>query len=373
MLASLILIKTILGIVGVIKLTNIHKVYQIDKNREFEALKGIDLTIEKGEIFGVIGLSGAGKSTLIRHINMLERPTVGTVEVDGKVMNELNPKELSIARRSIGMIFQQFNLLSSMTVEQNVAFPLEMDESIDKNTIKARVLELLKMVGLEDKAQVYPAQLSGGQKQRVGIARALASNPKVLLCDEATSALDPKTTSSILKLLLDLRKKLNLTIVIITHQMEVIKECCDRVAVIDGGLISEIGTTLEIFANPKQPLTKRLVTAAVRKDITDLLSYTTLYPYYREGYRALVELLFLGNKAEDPVIIEVAKKTSASISILAGAINHIQSKPLGILVVAIGGDKNTIDTTIEEFKSRVYKLEFLGYEDLEATLANNQE
>ena len=226
-----------------------------------------------------------------------------------------------------------------------------MDESIDKNTIKARVLELLKMVGLEDKAQVYPAQLSGGQKQRVGIARALASNPKVLLCDEATSALDPKTTSSILKLLLDLRKKLNLTIVIITHQMEVIKECCDRVAVIDGGLISEIGTTLEIFANPKQPLTKRLVTAAVRKDITDLLSYTTL----------------------DPVIIEVAKKTNASISILAGAINHIQSKPLGILVVAIGGDKNTIDTTIEEFKSRVYKLEFLGYEDLEATLANNQE
>lgn len=240
-----------------IKLTSIRKTYKIDKHYELEALKGIDLEIKKGEIFGVIGLSGAGKSTLIRIINMLERPTSGSVVVDGEEMTALNARELSLARRSIGMIFQQFNLLSSMTVEENVAFPLELDEKMSKEDIHKRVMELLEMVGLADKAGVYPAQLSGGQKQRVGIARALASNPKVLLCDEATSALDPKTTSAILKLLIDLREKLGLTIVIITHQMEVIKECCDRVAVIDGGLISEMGSTLEVFANPKQELTDR--------------------------------------------------------------------------------------------------------------------
>ena len=244
---------------------------------------------------------------------MLERPTSGSVVVDGQEMTALNASELSKARRSIGMIFQQFNLLSSMTVAENVAFPLELDESMSKEAIHKRVMELLDMVGLADKADVYPAQLSGGQKQRVGIARALASNPKVLLCDEATSALDPKTTSAILKLLLDLRAKLDLTIVIITHQMEVIKECCDRVAVIDGGLISEMGPTLEVFANPKRDLTRRLVTAAVRKDIVDLLSYSQLHTEYKEGARAWVELLFLGDKANDPVLVEVAQQTGASI------------------------------------------------------------
>ena len=345
-----------------IKLTSIHKIYKLDKHQELHALKGIDLEIKKGEIFGVIGLSGAGKSTLIRIINMLERPTSGSVVVDGQEMTALNASELSKARRSIGMIFQQFNLLSSMTVAENVAFPLELDESMSKEAIHKRVMELLDMVGLADKADVYPAQLSGGQKQRVGIARALASNPKVLLCDEATSALDPKTTSAILKLHLDLRAKLDLTIVIITHQMEVIKECCDRVAVIDGGLISEMGPTLEVFANPKRDLTRRLVTAAVRKDIVDLLSYSQLHTEYKEGARAWVELLFLGDKANDPVLVEVAQQTGASISILAGAINHIQNEPLGILVVAIVGHQDMIETTLKEFEQRVFKTKFLGYE-----------
>lgn len=230
-----------------IKLENIHKVYQLDKNHSLHALKGINLTINKGEIFGVIGLSGAGKSTLIRIINMLETPTEGRVIIDGEDITDYKEVQLRKVRQSIGMIFQQFNLLSSMTVAQNVAFPLELNSQNDKTTIKAKVKELLEMVGLADKADVYPAQLSGGQKQRVGIARALATNPKILLCDEATSALDPKTTSSILKLLQDLKKKLNLTIVIITHQLEVIKECCDRVAVIDGGLISEIGKTIDVL------------------------------------------------------------------------------------------------------------------------------
>lgn len=345
-----------------IKLTSISKIYKLDKHRELEALKGIDLEIKKGEIFGVIGLSGAGKSTLIRIINMLERPTSGSVVVDGKEMTTLNAKELSLARRSIGMIFQQFNLLSSMTVEENIAFPLELDENMSREDIHKRVMELLEMVGLADKASVYPSQLSGGQKQRVGIARALASNPKVLLCDEATSALDPKTTSAILKLLIDLRKKLDLTIVIITHQMEVIKECCDRVAVIDNGAISEIGSTLEVFANPKQELTHRLVTAAVRKDITDLLSYSKLHKDYKDGARAWIELLFLGNKANDPVLVDVAKLTGASISILGGAINHIQNEPLGILIAAVGGDGAKIDETLKEFEKRVYKTKLLGYE-----------
>lgn len=345
-----------------IKLTSISKIYKLDKHRELEALKGIDLEIKKGEIFGVIGLSGAGKSTLIRIINMLERPTSGSVVVDGKEMTTLNAKELSLARRSIGMIFQQFNLLSSMTVEENIAFPLELDENMSREDIHKRVMELLEMVGLADKASVYPSQLSGGQKQRVGIARALASNPKVLLCDEATSALDPKTTSAILKFLIDLRKKLDLTIVIITHQMEVIKECCDRVAVIDNGAISEIGPTLEVFANPKQELTHRLVTAAVRKDITDLLSYSKLHKDYKDGARAWIELLFLGNKANDPVLVDVAKLTGASISILGGAINHIQNEPLGILIAAVGGDSAKIDETLKEFEKRVYKTKLLGYE-----------
>ena len=345
-----------------IRLTSISKIYKLDKHRELEALKGIDLEIKKGEIFGVIGLSGAGKSTLIRIINMLERPTSGSVVVDGKEMTTLNAKELSLARRSIGMIFQQFNLLSSMTVEENIAFPLELDENMSREDIHKRVMELLEMVGLADKASVYPSQLSGGQKQRVGIARALASNPKVLLCDVATSALDPKTTSAILKLLIDLRKKLDLTIVIITHQMEVIKECCDRVAVIDNGAISEIGPTLEVFANPKQELTHRLVTAAVRKDITDLLSYSKLHKDYKDGARAWIELLFLGNKANDPVLVDVAKLTGASISILGGAINHIQNEPLGILIAAVGGDSAKIDETLKEFEKRVYKTKLLGYE-----------
>lgn len=345
-----------------IKLTSIRKIYKLDKHRELEALKGIDLEIKKGEIFGVIGLSGAGKSTLIRIINMLERPTSGSVVVDGKEMTALNAKELSLARRSIGMIFQQFNLLSSMTVEENIAFPLELDENLSREDIHKRVMKLLDMVGLADKASVYPSQLSGGQKQRVGIARALASNPKVLLCDEATSALDPKTTSAILKLLIDLRRKLDLTIVIITHQMEVIKECCDRVAVIDNGLISEIGPTLEVFANPKQELTHRLVTAAVRKDITDLLSYSKLHQAYKTGARAWIELLFLGSKANDPVLVDVAKLTGASISILGGAINHIQNEPLGILIAAVGGDSAKIDETLKEFEKRVYKTKLLGYE-----------
>lgn len=345
-----------------IKLENIHKVYSLGKNQTLHALKGISLTINKGEIFGVIGLSGAGKSTLIRIINMLETPTEGRVIIDGEDITDYKEVQLRKVRQSIGMIFQQFNLLSSMTVAQNVAFPLELNKENDRETIKNKVKELLKMVGLEDKADVYPSQLSGGQKQRVGIARALATNPKILLCDEATSALDPKTTSSILKLLQDLKKKLNLTIVIITHQLEVIKECCDRVAVIDEGLISEMGNTIDVFANPQKDLTKRLVSAVVRKDLNDLLEYTKLYDTYQQNSRAWFEVLFLGDRAEDPVIVDVAQKLGIKIGIMAGQINHIQNEPLGVLIVAVEGNEDLIAKTKEELEKRVYRVKLLGYQ-----------
>ena len=345
-----------------IKLTGIHKTYVLDSGEEVKALRGIDLEINDKEIFGVIGLSGAGKSTLIRIINMLERPTSGTVEVNGVDLTSLPERRLREERSKIGMIFQQFNLLSSLTVAQNVAFPLTLGKKKPSAAEqRARVMELLKLVGLEDKADVYPAQLSGGQKQRVGIARALATSPKILLCDEATSALDPKTTASILKLLTDLRDRLGLTLVIITHQMEVIKECCDRVAVLDGGVISELGTTLEIFSNPQKDLTKRLVSSAVRRDVQDLLEQLRFHQDYEEGDGLVVELLFLGAKANDPVIVDVAVKTGAGISIIGGSINHIQKEPLGILVVKIEGDRPTIARALDELKSRVLRVTVFGY------------
>ncbi len=345
-----------------IKLTGIHKTYVLDSGEEVKALRGIDLEIKDKEIFGVIGLSGAGKSTLIRIINMLERPTSGKVEVNGVDLTSLPERKLREERSKIGMIFQQFNLLSSLTVAQNVAFPLTLGKKKPSaSEQRARVMELLKLVGLEDKADVYPAQLSGGQKQRVGIARALATNPKILLCDEATSALDPKTTASILKLLTDLRDRLGLTLVIITHQMEVIKECCDRVAVLDGGVISELGTTLEIFSNPRNDLTKRLVASAVRRDVQDLLEQLRFHEDYEEGDGLVVELLFLGKKANDPVIVDVAVKTGAAISIIGGSINHIQKEPLGILVVKIEGDRATIGKALEELRGRVLRTTVFGY------------
>lgn len=345
-----------------IELKNIEKVYNKGTAQEVRALKNISLSIKCGEIFGVIGLSGAGKSTLIRHINMLERPTSGQVIVDGQDLTAMNDKQLREARRNIGMIFQSFNLLSSATVAENIAFPLNLEGKMSQEQVKARVEELLDLVGLADKAKMYPAQLSGGQKQRVGIARALANNPKILLCDEATSALDPKTTMSILKLLQQLRDKLNLTIVIITHQMEVIKECCDRVAVIDGGVISELGSTLELFTDPKQALTRRLVSVAVRRGLPELLRHTDIQEEYSDGAKAVIELLFLGPKADAPVIVDVAVLCKVKISMLGGSIDHIKNEPFGLMVVEVGGSKSEIEHAINELKARVYKVEILGYD-----------
>ena len=234
-----------------IKLLQVEKTYE-GAAGPVKALKGINLEIKRGEIYGIIGLSGAGKSTLIRCINMLERPTAGKVVVDGQELTAMNDKQLRDVRKGIGMIFQHFNLLSSATVYENIAFPLRL-AGADEKKISEKVTPLLELVGLKDKAGQYPAQLSGGQKQRVGIARALASDPKVLLCDEATSALDPQTTKAILELIRDINKKLQLTVVLITHEMQVIKEICDKVAVIENGVIAEEGTVQSPFPGRHRP------------------------------------------------------------------------------------------------------------------------
>ena len=255
-----------------IKLVNVEKTY-FSKAGDIAALKKTNIEVKEGEIFGIIGLSGAGKSTLIRCINMLEVPTGGQVFVDGQELTAMNEAQLRKARQNIGMIFQHFNLLASRTVFDNIAFPLEI-QGLPKDKIAERVEELLDLVQLRDRADYYPSQLSGGQKQRVGIARALASNPKVLLSDEATSALDPQTTKSILQLLRDINKRLNLTIVMITHQMEVVKEICDRVAVIENGVIIEEGTMYKVFTEPQMETTSKLLFCTLdsfEKDIITLL------------------------------------------------------------------------------------------------------
>ena len=289
-----------------IELKQIRKVYE--GAVRVEALKEINVTIEEGEIFGVIGQSGAGKSTLIRCINMLERPTSGSVIVDGVDLTKLNTVELREERKHIGMIFQHFNLLSSRTVYDNVAFPLEL-QGLSKEEIRERILPILDIVKLSDRLDNYPSQLSGGQKQRVGIARALASNPKVLLCDEATSALDPQTTKSILALLKDINRRLNLTIVLITHEMNVIKEICDRVAVIEGGTIIEEGPVVDVFTEPKQATTKEFVSAIIRHDLPeDAIAHLTLNETWVEGANPIVRLTFKGNVTDEPVVASIIRK-----------------------------------------------------------------
>jgi ABC transporter. len=237
-----------------ILIKNLTKVYRTE-NESITALKNINLEINDGEIFGIMGLSGAGKSSLIRCINRLEEPTEGTIEINGQDIMSLNNKELREMRKKIGMIFQHFNLLSNKTVYENIAFPMEIS-GVSKDVIDKRIKELLDMVGLADKKDSYPSQLSGGQKQRVGIARALANGPTLLLSDEATSALDPQTTSQILSLLKEINKRLNLTIIVITHQMDVIKEICDRVAVLNAGELVEVGNVVDIFSQPSSQITK---------------------------------------------------------------------------------------------------------------------
>ena len=341
-----------------IKLVNVEKTYY-SKAGDIAALKKTTLDIKDGEIFGIIGLSGAGKSTLIRCINMLEVPTGGQVFVDGKELTAMSNQELRQARQSIGMIFQHFNLLASRTVRDNVAFPLEI-QGKSKAEITRKVDELLDLVQLSDRADYYPSQLSGGQKQRVGIARALASDPKVLLSDEATSALDPQTTKSILALLRDINQRLHLTIVMITHQMEVVKQICDRVAVIENGNIIEEGTMYQVFTEPRENTTKEFVATVNDMTVPAILNTADMQQSYFDGSKVLVHLTFLGN-ADEPVVARLIKNYGVDVNIIQGKIDYLKDLPYGTLLVEISGTKECLAKALEYIHQAKVKKEVIGY------------
>ena len=307
------------------------------------ALRDIDLTIEKGDIFGIIGLSGAGKSTLVRCMNLLERPTQGTVIFDGKDLTAMPEKQLRVARRSIGMIFQRFNLLMQRTALENVMFPLEL-ASMPKKEAKARALELLKVVGLEDRAESYPVQLSGGQQQRVAIARAIADNPKVLLCDEATSALDPNTTRQILELLKDINKTTGVTIVIITHEMRVIEQICSKVAVIDKSRIEEIGDVSEVFTKPKSRIARELIMP--KGTDPDVFKVEQL-----KG-SDVVRIVFNGGSAYEPLIASLAIDAGVKVNILGADTRNIDGKAYGSMLIGLPADQASAAKALEYIRAQ---------------------
>lgn len=342
-----------------IELSHIRKVY--GGAHQVEALKDISLTVKEGEIYGIIGQSGAGKSTLIRCINMLERPTEGSVKIDGKEMMDLNERDLREERKHIGMIFQHFNLLSSRTVYDNVAFPLEL-QGMSKEQIKERVMPLLELVKLDDRMNNYPAQLSGGQKQRVGIARALASRPKVLLCDEATSALDPQTTKSILELLKDINIKLQLTIVLITHEMQVIKEICDKVAVIEGGIIIEQGTVVDVFISPKQETTREFVSSIISTSLPEeVRANMTILETEQPNTNPLLHLSFAGDVTDEPIVAALVKRYDVNVSILFGRVDYIKGIPFGSLIVTVEGTKEQVHEALQHVQNLPIGSEVIGY------------
>ena len=313
-----------------IELRAIRKSYQV-AGAAVVALKEIDLTIASGEIFGIIGHSGAGKSTLIRLINLLERPGSGRIWIDQVDLTALDDAALRLQRRKIGMIFQHFNLLASQTAAENIAFPLRLAGMKDPATIKERVDELLARVGLTAHADKYPSQLSGGQKQRVGIARALANRPSILLCDEATSALDPQTTASVLELLAEINRELKLTIVLITHEMDVVRRVCDRVAVLDAGRMVEHGPVADVFLRPQHPTTRRFVDEALPEEAS------AEQTRYAQVPGKLLRLSFRGEATWSPTLGQVTRQTGVDFNILAGRIDRIKDLPYGQLTLAMQG------------------------------------
>lgn len=329
-----------------IEMKNVYKTYQ-RKNVTTEALKGINLKVQEGDIFGVIGYSGAGKSTLVRLVNYLERPTDGEVIVDGQVLNHLLDSQLRDMKKQIGMIFQHFNLLESKTIFDNVAIPLVLSKR-PKDEIRKRVTELLEFVGLSDKVNSYPKELSGGQKQRVGIARALASNPKILLCDEATSALDPQTTQSILQLLKRVNKEYNITIMIITHEMSVIQEVCNRVAVMEAGEIIEQGSVLDVFGHPKHPTTKNFVKTVIHNSIPESVKRTLKKTENSKIFRVEVR----GEVASEPIVHQLMKNHDVEVNILFANMTEIQETTLVILYMQFVGDTSAIERTIQFLKEK---------------------
>lgn len=340
-----------------IRLENISKDFVVD-GKTVHAVKNVTIEIDKGQIFGIIGFSGAGKSTLVRCINLLERPTSGKVFLEDTELTALPYKKLREARQKIGMIFQSFNLMPSRTVYENIELPLKHN-GYPKDKRKQRIEELLSLVELSDKGNNYPSQLSGGQKQRVAIARALAGDPKVLLCDEATSALDPKTTSQILALLKKLNQELKLTIVIITHQMSVVKDICDRAAVMEQGEVIEQGYVYDLFSNPKTKLTKSFMdTANNFGSFFDILDEKGSLADVSDGTHIYL-LTYTGDAAGKALMSEIYKKFTVESNILYGNIDYIKGKPLGKLAVNLTGDKDKIEEAVEYIKNSGVQLEVL--------------
>ena len=333
----------------VIEILNVEKVFK-NKKSEVYALRNVSLKVEKGDIFGIVGYSGAGKSTLLRLVNLLEKPTSGSIKIEGKEIINLSEKELNILRKNIGMVFQQFNLLESQTVYQNLKIPLIISGA-PKNSIDKRIEELLDFVGLKDKKNSSVSKLSGGQKQRIGIARALATHPKILLCDEATSALDPKTTKSILQLLKKINNEFGITILLITHEMEVVKEICNKVAVMQDGEIKEQGNIIEIFTNPQENITKNFISSIINNNIPESLKEEL------DLNLPVVKLTFLGEKSGQPLISEINKKFDISTKILSASVNELSNTILGVLVVQLEGNPAIINEVEEFIKNRGVKIE----------------
>jgi D-methionine transport system ATP-binding protein len=342
---------------ALVELKDISVSFATAEGTEIHAVSRVDLTVRKGEIFGIVGPSGAGKSTLARVVNLLQAPTAGHVLVDGQDITGLQGKQLEALRQKIGMIFQHFNLISGSTVEKNISFNL-LAAGWKKEDIPGRVKELLDLVGLSDKLHAYPSQLSGGQKQRVAIARALANNPELLLCDEATSALDPETTEGIVSILRSINRKMGLTIMFITHQMEVAKKLFDRIAVMDHGHIIEVNDTYSLFTSPRQTVTQKMVARVIDIEVPDELAIPA------DGQ--LFKLTYVGEKAFDPVIATVAQRYSISLSIVHGKIEYIDGKPFGILVVCLTGAPDARSQALIYLKENTSSVELLTKEQSNA-------
>ena len=340
-----------------IELTHISKNFA-SGGRTVHAVQDVSLSIGKGEIFGIIGFSGAGKSTLVRCINLLERPTSGSVTVDGKEMTALSARELRQARKKIGMIFQHFNLMPSRTVFGNVAYPLR-GSGLSGEQIADKVHRLLELVGIGDKAEAYPKQLSGGQKQRVAIARALANDPNVLLCDEATSVLDPQTTKAILRLLKDLNEKLGITVVIITHEMAVVKEICDRVAVMEHGRVVEQGEVFNVFADPRQEITRNFIhtTSNLRK-IEELIEEDSPVVQLKPG-ELIVRLSYIQRNVSEPLISTVSRKFDITLNIIFSDIAIVQNAPIGGTVAIISGERAQITQAMQYLSEKNVGVEVI--------------
>lgn len=337
-----------------IQLTDVNKVFGED-SYSIVAVDGVTFDIAEGEIFGIIGYSGAGKSTLIRLLNGLEMPTSGTITIGGLEISSIRGQQLRKARQKVSMIFQHFNLLWSRTVKDNIAFPLEI-ANVPKVERERKVSELIELVGLKGRENAYPSELSGGQKQRVGIARALANDPEVLLCDEATSALDPETTDSILDLLTGINKRLGLTIVLITHEMHVIRKICHRVAVMEEGKVVEIGNVLDVFQSPKEPITKRFVA-----QITESVEAQQAISHIKEEFPTgkLIKLVFVGERTEQPVISGLIRKFDVDVNIVQGNISQTQGGAYGTLILQLDGSESEIGSALNYLHEQDVRIEVI--------------